>query len=536
MIGDLHVHTTRSDGSSSPCEAVMMARSRELSYIGIVDHDRTDGLEDAIALGARIGVLVVPGVEISAYDRQRGRRVHLLGYCFRSPATHIDALCAPLLEARDAMTRRQVETLASAGFPLTLAEVREASGGAKTLYKQHIMKVLVEKGLADGLYGEVYHSLFRGKGICAAEIEYVDALAAMRAIHDDGGIAVLAHPGQLDSWDLMEELLAAGLDGVELFHESHRLEDHRRIRASALRYPGLILTGGSDDHGSLGSDTSMGEIRAPHDAQAFFRYPPHLPHPYMDRVLRDAGDLLRRALADYRPIEEKDGNRRDLVTRHDTIVQDFLISAISSRFPGRSFIAEERVDPDPDPGVPTWIIDPIDGTTNFASTGRDFTISVALYRGGKPELGLVYDVVADELYAAAPGQGAYVNGMRLGPTGVESSLSDSIVDVSADSMRVLREVLGIDAEPLALAGRGHRALGCASLSICRIARGMLDVYISGRLALWDHAAADIVLAESGGSSWFRPHPGSPGGTRDKRIYVAARRPELLSETVAASHL
>ena len=68
MIGDLHVHTSRSDGSYSPREAVFMARERGLGYIGIVDHDTTEGLEEAMALGLKLGVAVARGVEISAYD------------------------------------------------------------------------------------------------------------------------------------------------------------------------------------------------------------------------------------------------------------------------------------------------------------------------------------------------------------------------------------------------------------------------------------------------------------------------------------
>jgi hypothetical protein len=263
MIGDLHVHTTRSDGSFSPNEAVFMAESRGLSYIGIVDHDTTEGLDGAVALGLRLGVVVVPGIEISAWDPARKRKAHLLGYRFYSPAPRIKALCDPLLEARDANTRRQVDILARAGWPITFEEVVTAAGPAKVLYKQHLLSVLVRKGVADGIYGSTYHELFGKGGLCAGDIAYVNVFEALRAIHEDGGLAVLAHPGQLDSWELMGELLEAGLDGVELYHESHSPEDHRKVLEAARLRPGLILTGGSDTHGTLGSEHSMGEIAAP---------------------------------------------------------------------------------------------------------------------------------------------------------------------------------------------------------------------------------------------------------------------------------
>ncbi len=531
MIGDLHVHTTRSDGSYSPRRAVVMARERGLSYIGIVDHDRTEGLEEAIELGLRLGVAVVPGVEISAYDYRRGRKAHLLGYRCASPAKAVESLCAPIREARDALTRKHVATLAAAGYPVTIEEVVEAAGGAETLYKQHIMAVLVRKGAAERIYGELYRRLFRGNGICAEDIAYADVFGAMRAIHADGGISVLAHPGQLDSWELLHELLEEGLGGVELYHESHSLEDHRKVFATAETRPGLVLTGGSDDHGSLGSDNAMGDIRAPQGAFEALGSPLRTPYAFVEGIVREAGSMLRAAAVEDSEIEEKGGDRRDIVTRHDSIVQEFLISAISERLPDHRFLAEEGGGADPEPELPTWIIDPIDGTTNFACSGRDFSISVALYRGGRPELGFVYDVMADEMYAAAPGLGAYLNGSPLRSAGRATSLEGAVVDMSMDSCRLLRERTGAEAERLALAGRGHRALGCASLSICRIARGSLDMYVSAKLSIWDHAAADIVLAEAGGASALRVLPGEGAGPRSRRFYAAAGGAGILAEAL-----
>jgi hypothetical protein len=288
MIGDLHVHTSRSDGSYSPERAVLMAKERGLDYIGIVDHDTTEGLEEAMALGDGIGVAVVPGVEISAYDFKRKRKAHILGYKFALPAPHIKALCDPILAARDRRTREQVAIMAAAGYPVTIEEVEAeargfGAGGASAravpvLYKQHAMSVLARKGAADGIYGAEYRKLFGSGGICAGDIRYVDAFDALAAIQEDGGAAVLAHPGQLDSWELLEELLAAGLDGVELYHESHSLEDHRRVFAASRAWPGLILTGGSDDHGSLGSVNPMGDIRAPFGALEALGGKPALPY------------------------------------------------------------------------------------------------------------------------------------------------------------------------------------------------------------------------------------------------------------------
>ncbi len=535
MIGDLHVHTSRSDGSYTPRQAVLMAKERGLDYVGVVDHDTTEGLEEAVALGPRLGVVVVPGVEISAYDYKRKRKAHLLGYNFASPAVHIKELCDPLLEARDGRTREQVAELAAAGYPIAIEEVMEAANGARTLYKQHAMAVLVRKGLAEDFYGAEYRKIFGAGGICSGDIRYADVFDALRAIHADGGVAVLAHPGQLDSWELLDELLAAGLDGIELYHESHSLVDHGKVLARHRAWPGLALTGGSDDHGSFGSVNAMGDIRAPLGALEALGGMPALPYRFVQALVREAGAMLRAAASEAVGFEVKGGDRRDLVTRYDSLVQDYLVSGISARLPRHSFLAEEdAAEPGRDPGAPAdpeapvWIIDPIDGTTNFACAGGDFAISVALYEGGRPRFGLVYDVMADEMYSAAPGSGAYLGGARLGPAGRAASIEEAVIDVSMDSCRVLRGLMGADPEALALAGRGHRALGCASLAICRIARGSLDLYVSGKLSVWDHAAADIVLSEAGGASTTRPLPGGGAGGRSRRFYAAAGRAEVLS--------
>lgn len=275
MTADLHVHTTFSDGAHTPAEAIHAARAAGLHAISLTDHDTTAMTQYARALGGRAGLTVIPGVEISAYDFRRGRRIHILGYSYRTPATAIEDLCRPVREARDAMTRLQIATLRHAGYPVDEAAVRRVAKSAMSaaelelwpgvLYKQHIMAVLIERGVADAVYGTVYRTLFKGNGLCAGEISYVDVFDAVAAIKDDGGIAVLAHPGQQDSFDLVAPLSEAGLDGIELHHEDHSGEHEQRVRDLAAEY-GLILTGGSDAHGSLGSIHPIGSIRAPEGA------------------------------------------------------------------------------------------------------------------------------------------------------------------------------------------------------------------------------------------------------------------------------
>jgi phosphoribosyl 1,2-cyclic phosphate 1,2-diphosphodiesterase len=260
--GDLHLHTTYSDGSQTPAEALAEARSRGLDVVSFVDHDTTAGTRRALEVGARIGVAVIPGVEISAWDSERGRKVHILGYGYRLPAVAIDELVDPVREARHANTLRQLAEVQEAGYRITEAAVRAYARPRGCLYKQHIMLALIASGYADSIYGELYRALFKGDGIAAHDIRYVSAYDAIRAVQADGGLAVVAHPGQLDSYDAVPDLVEAGLEGIELFHEDHTAGDHHRVRELARRYD-LITTGGSDWHGSYGSTLAMGEILAP---------------------------------------------------------------------------------------------------------------------------------------------------------------------------------------------------------------------------------------------------------------------------------
>ena len=132
------------------------------------------------------------------------------------------------------------------------------------------MAELISNNYMDEEYKILYKKIFKGSGICARDIEYVDMIEAVKAIKADGGIAVLAHPGHLDSYDFIENLVKAGLDGIEFNHESHSEEDHIKILKYSKKY-NLILTGGSDFHGVYGTPTNIGEFECPIEYQYIFK-------------------------------------------------------------------------------------------------------------------------------------------------------------------------------------------------------------------------------------------------------------------------
>ncbi|MGB4438337.1 MAG: PHP domain-containing protein [Sedimentibacter sp.] len=262
MKVDLHVHTNISDSDYSIEETIQIAKENDIKYIGIVNHDTTEGLEEAIEFGNKEGIYIIPGIEISAYDYKRNKKVHLLGYNFNLKAENIKALCNPLIEKRNKNSLRQINILIDNNYNISLEEVQAKAKYSTCIYKQHIMAALMDKGYCSEIYSDLYHKLFKNGGICSGDIEYVDAFKAMEAIKKDGGKVVLAHPGQLDSYEIMEELWSSGLDGIELYHEDHNPEDLIKILEYSVKHK-VILTGGSDFHGSYGGTSSMGKITVP---------------------------------------------------------------------------------------------------------------------------------------------------------------------------------------------------------------------------------------------------------------------------------
>jgi predicted metal-dependent phosphoesterase TrpH len=262
LKADLHVHSTFSDGANTVEEILYMAKKRGLTHISFVDHDTVKGIPFALEIGKSVGVTVIPGIEISAFDFTRNRKVHILGYMFDEHAVNIQELCAPLLKRRHKNSIWQSQQLIDNGYGLSLHKLDEGCKRSRVLYKQHIMAAMMDLPYTDLDYQKLYKNIFKNDGICARDITYVDAIDAVQAIKADGGLAVLAHPGQMDSYEMIPKLVDAGLDGIELNHSDHTEEDKKKIMLYATKY-NLALTGGSDFHGKFGADIEIGDIECP---------------------------------------------------------------------------------------------------------------------------------------------------------------------------------------------------------------------------------------------------------------------------------
>lgn len=256
---DLHVHTTASDGDMTPRECVAAAARVGLAAIAITDHDTMAGNDEAAAAGQRLGVEVVPGVEIScSHDRVT---VHLLGYYPEPENPRLASVLAELRSRREERNPRIVARLAELGCAVDYREVVAVAGGG-VVGRPHIAAVMVRRGYVRSLDEAFDRYLARG---AAAYVERVKptvsgALAALRAAR---AIPVLAHPGILGAGDfgdverLVRELAAMGLRGLEAYYNAHDAALTSKLLALAAR-EGLVVAGGTDFHGSRKPDIALG--------------------------------------------------------------------------------------------------------------------------------------------------------------------------------------------------------------------------------------------------------------------------------------
>lgn len=257
MKVELHCHTNISDCPLSIEEVLELAKGEGVTHLAVTNHDTTVGLKNAVETGQKFGIEVIPGIEISAYDFERGKRVHILGYFIEPGHDAIESLCYPLVKKRHLASKQMVEKLIEAGYNITWERCMEIAEGGTGVYKQHIMHALIEAGYTDSIYGSLYKKLFnRGQngenpGIAFIPMEYMKATLAIQAILNAGGVPVLAHPGQYGNFEMVPELVEAGLQGIEIWHPLHDKHHEEHAIMLAKEYQ-LIMTGGSDFHGDYG--------------------------------------------------------------------------------------------------------------------------------------------------------------------------------------------------------------------------------------------------------------------------------------------
>lgn len=248
MIGDLHCHTTLSDGSLGIEDIIVQAKRTGVDFISITDHDTMSSISRTKVLGERYGIQTIPGVELSAWDKTRNRKVHILCYAPQKP-DRLEGICIKACEIRKQCAKEMVQNVMER-YPITAESVMKHATGSKSIFKQHIMHALIDYGYTTHFYGRLNNELFNLEtGSCVVEREYPDVNFVLDLIHSARGVAVMAHPVYYNSLELLEELAQKGkLDGVEAYHYTADEEQQKKILEIAEKY-NLIVTGGSDFHG-----------------------------------------------------------------------------------------------------------------------------------------------------------------------------------------------------------------------------------------------------------------------------------------------
>jgi predicted metal-dependent phosphoesterase TrpH len=260
---DLHTHSTVSDGSDPPERIPELAAEAGCSAVALTDHDSLAGLVAARKRAAELGVTLIPGCEVSCRSVGKGG-MHVLVYFVDDDDCPLSAELAHLRVDRHQRNIRLADKLASLGLPITYAEVVAEAGGEEGIGRPHFASVLTKAGAADSIQDAFDRYLANGRPGFVSKSR-LEALDVARLATASGGVAVLAHPYslELESADLaavVGELAAAGFGGIEAIYGRYSPRQRQDLSNLARRFD-LVATGGSDHHGTIKPDLTVGTGR-----------------------------------------------------------------------------------------------------------------------------------------------------------------------------------------------------------------------------------------------------------------------------------
>ncbi len=243
---DLHLHSLESDGRLSPGDLVELAHRNGVRRLALTDHDTTAGVAAARSAGGRLGVEVIAGIELNTDIP--GNEVHVLGFFLDLDQPAFQARLEEFRAGRLGRAEAMVAKLGALGFPIAWERVRALAGEGAAVGRPHVAQALLEAGHVASI-PEAFERFIGRNGPAYADRAKLLPQEAIELIHSVDGLAVLAHPLEGEGVEqLIPELAAAGLDGVECYYQGYDPAQVGRL-VELTRAHGLVPTGGSDYHG-----------------------------------------------------------------------------------------------------------------------------------------------------------------------------------------------------------------------------------------------------------------------------------------------
>jgi predicted metal-dependent phosphoesterase TrpH len=246
VLVDFHSHTRESDGTLEPRELAALMRRRGVSVFSVTDHDTLAAYASAGLRGDDAGATprLVVGIEINT--TYRGSEVHVLGYGLPLGAPELEEALAVNRHSRALRVAAMVERLNANGIDISLDDVRRVANGGASLGRPHVAMALLKAGYVSTIDGAFQRLLARDKPAYVPSV-HLSPQRAIEIVVRAGGVPVLAHPGRLRDYDLIDEMADAGIVGLEVFYPRHDASAVAFFRERA-RELGLVMTAGSDFH------------------------------------------------------------------------------------------------------------------------------------------------------------------------------------------------------------------------------------------------------------------------------------------------
>ena len=252
MAGDLHTHSTCSDGSVPIHRLPLMAARLGLSALALSDHDTTLSAQYAYDHPVQDGVRLIPAAELTGYDFERSHRVHLLTFWPDLDCPALRRHCDIMRQRRNECGLQSAKEIEALYPQFRTEQALEYAKDSGVLFKSGIMEALHQLGLCDAVYGKLYSYLFgwEPRGVVLHQVKYPSVQEVIATAKAAGAVLVFAHPTVYKSMPLVRQLAKEGIiDGIEVEHPRNSPEDKAECAALCKQY-GLIHTGGTDFHGA----------------------------------------------------------------------------------------------------------------------------------------------------------------------------------------------------------------------------------------------------------------------------------------------